>query len=218
MAIKLFNYSGMDDKIIKRFLQLAKEFAGCWGDVVTKVTMGGERVGSEANECTFVAKWYLYPEARTKNGKKLEGWIRTDKGRVEWRPCYLDSVDQIKIATYNFWVAVHEYTHVKDFQLRREFKHGHYDKKGKYVKTRWKDRPHEQRAERRIETCKFMMSRDKKMQKRFDDIIALVAPEFDKVNRKRYPSKFKRKGVETETREKVLNRIRAAKERRHGTE
>ena len=127
MSVKLYNLSTLPDEPMRRLLTRAKLLAGCGGDVVVKVTRGGYSGKASAHRCDWVAKWSLCHRRETKAGDYKEGRISTDGGYIVIAPCHAPTgrktvttgwwSDPLNWAQHFFETAIHEFAHVRDYQV-----------------------------------------------------------------------------------------------------
>lgn len=131
MPVKLYNLSGLPDDPLRTLLGRAKRLAGCGGNVTVKVTRGGYRVTSSADQCDWVACFYLASRKYTQSSghsKLKAGRVRTDGGCVELQPYHPPAwalrhpgwssnlKDPIEWARKLFETAIHEFYHIREFQ------------------------------------------------------------------------------------------------------
>jgi hypothetical protein len=161
MSVKLFNLSKLPDEPMRSLLTAAKLAVGATGDVVVRVTKGGRQVNSSAQRANFVYQWALSARHRKKNGDYKMRRIQTSGGFIEMQPRIhrrywnvrvpfedsptgfasksMSAVDGLASAEDFFKTAVHEFSHIVQFQSGfRNFAVAHNGRR-----TKWRMRPEE---------------------------------------------------------------------------
>ena len=190
MAVKLYNFSGLPDEPLRTLLSRAKRLVDCRGDVVVKVTCGGNRVSSHASRCDWVAKFHLAGRACTKASGRTElrrGKVRTAGGMVTLRPYHppafalrnpgwhSDLKDPIEWAKRLFETAMHEFHHIREFQERLLFQEWSTRNRGGKLPA-WRYRPEEIRA---MNATDEALEKLRRSQAKHDELILELAIQME---------------------------------------
>lgn len=171
MSIRLYNFSGMKDEVVMAVLKKAKELSGCPGDVVVKITRGSRRgVSGLAQQCKNVPYGWL-PRMRFSDS------IPTDGGVFSISPG-ISNYFALECATHFMNVAIHEFHHVKEYQMRNAGIDLSWSKPSPHSGRRIKhdNRPEEIRAIRAADGAMSENENDKE----FQDLILDLAEEIEK--------------------------------------
>lgn len=137
MRVKLYNFSKWPTRQVRNLLEHAAKVSGCKGPVVTKVNRGGRHEhGLAERGCPY--KQYLSRKPRDRDGELKAGigdTVFSNAGFVTLWPCRVG--DTLTCVESFYALAVHEFTHIADYQNRERFD-GH--------NKRWADRCQEKRA------------------------------------------------------------------------
>lgn len=178
MSIKLFNFSGMDNNLVMKVLLKAKELANCPGDVVVKITRGSRRgVSGLAQKCKQIPYGWLPTKVM-----HFSETISTDGGIFSISPG-ISYHFAIECATNFLSVAIHEFHHVKEYQMRDEGISLSWSKPSPHSGRRiWHDnRPEEIRANRAADRAMAEYGEDKDIQELILDLALEIEKKANKL-------------------------------------